>query len=339
MNLEGYEKIKLNLHMFDVPSPVNGTGTGSLSAEMKTYYDKNLLENARPLLVHDQWAQTRDIPKHGGKKIEFRKFARLKKLLTPLTEGVTPEGQEVSVSKIEAEARQYGGYVALSDQIETTAIDNVITEVTDMIGAQAGETLDTISREAMNAGTNVLYAEGQVKSRAELTQDHKLTVKAIQLAVRMLKRQGAKKINGSYVGIINQDTSLDLRNDPAWIDVVKYNDAGLIYEGEIGKIEGVRFVETSEAKIFAKAGKEGSSGEKIDVYSTLILGANAYATTKPEGLGLQTIIKPKGSGGTSDPLDQRSTIGWKSMKVTEILTQENMVRIETGSSFSDGVAN
>lgn len=339
MSLEVLEKVKLNLHMFDVPSPVNGTGSSGLSAEAKTYYDKNLLEVARALLVHDQFAQTRDIPKHGGKKIEFRRIAKLKKLLTPLTEGVTPEGQDVSVSTVEAEAKQYGGYVALSDQIETIAIDNMVTEVTDIIGIQAGETLDTISREAMNAGTNVLYAEGQVSSRAELTQEHKLTVKAIQLAVRALKKQSAKKINGSYVGIIHMDTALDLRNDPNWIDVVKYNDAGRIYEGEIGKIEGVRFIETSEAKIFAKAGKAGTDGEKIDVYSTLILGANAYATTKPDGMGLQTIIKPKGSGGTSDPLDQRSTIGWKAMKVTEILTQENMVRIETGSSFSDGVAN
>lgn len=333
------ETLKLNLQMFDVPSNVNGTGSSGLSDEMKTYYDKNLLENARPLLVHDQWAQTRDIPKHGGKKIEFRRFNKLPKLTTPLTEGVTPEGQNLTVTKIEAEAKQYGGYAALTDQLETTSIDDMIMATTDMIGAQAGETLDTISREAMNAGTNVQYAEGQVDSRANLTQEHKLTVRAVQLAVRTLKKNGARKINGSYVGIINQDTALDLRNDQNWIDVVKYNDAQRVYEGEIGKIEGVRFVETSMAKIFVKAGAERSDGEKIDVYSTLIFGLNAYATTKPEGMGLQTIIKQKGSGGTSDPLDQRSTIGWKAMKVTEILSQEYMVRIETGSTFSDGIAN
>lgn len=334
MNKAMNATLKLNLRMFDTSVPANTTGTGSLSAEMKTFYDKNLLRYTKPHLVHDQFGQTRNIPKNGGKRIEFRRFEQLPKALTPLTEGVTPEGQTMTVTKQEAEVKQYGGFVSLSDQISMTAIDNVVVEATTAIGNQAGSTLDTISREALNAGTNVQYAEGQVSSRSELTAEMKLTVKAIKMAVRALKVQNTAKINGHYVAIIHPDCAYDITLDPRFIEVVKYKNPERIFNGEIGTLEGVRFIETTEAKKFTNAGASG-----IDVYSTLLLGENAYATTKIEGGGLETIVKPLGSGGTADPLDQRSTVGWKAMKVTEILSQQYMVRIETASTYNDHKEN
>ena len=334
MNKAMNATLKLNLRMFDTSVPANTTGTGSLSEEMKTFYDKNLLRYTKPHLVHDQFGQTRNIPKNGGKRIEFRRFEQLPKALTPLTEGVTPEGQTMTVTKQEAEVKQYGGFVSLSDQISMTAIDNVVVEATTAIGNQAGSTLDTISREALNAGTNVQYAEGQVSSRSELTAEMKLTVKAIKMAVRALKVQNTAKINGHYVAIIHPDCAYDITLDPRFIEVVKYKNPERIFNGEIGTLEGVRFIETTEAKKFTNAGASG-----IDVYSTLLLGENAYATTKIEGGGLETIVKPLGSGGTADPLNQRSTVGWKAMKVTEILSQQYMVRIETASTYNDHKAN
>lgn len=327
------ELLTLNLRLFD-GAPANTTTATGMAVEMKTFYDRTLIENAEPELVHDQWAQTRDIPKNGGKTIEFRKYDQLPKALTPLTEGVTPEGQEMKVTKLEATVKQYGGFVALSDLLILTAIDNNIVEASELIGSQAGRTLDTISREVMNAGTNVQYAEGQVTSRAAITSDMKLTVKAVKMAVRFLKKQNAKRINGYFYGIINPDCSFDLTEDEKFVEVVKYKTPEKIYNGEIGAIEGVRFVETTEAKIFAGAGESG-----IDVYSTLILAANAYATTKIKGGGLETIIKQLGSAGTADPLDQRATVGWKALKVTEILSQQYMVRIESASTFNDNEAN
>lgn len=327
------ELLTLNLRLFD-GAPENTTTATGMAVEMKTFYDRTLIENAEPELVHDQWAQTRDIPKNGGKTIEFRKYDQLPKALTPLTEGVTPEGQEMKVTKLEATVKQYGGFVALSDLLILTAIDNNIVEASELIGSQAGRTLDTISREVMNAGTNVQYAEGQVTSRAAITSDMKLTVKAVKMAVRFLKKQNAKRINGYFYGIINPDCSFDLTEDEKFVEVVKYKTPEKIYNGEIGAIEGVRFVETTEAKIFTGAGASG-----IDVYSTLILAANAYATTKIKGGGLETIIKQLGSAGTADPLDQRATVGWKALKVTEILSQQYMVRIESASTFNDNKAN
>ena len=308
------------------------TDTG-LSNEMKTFYSDYLIDMAEPNLVHDQFGQKHPIPKNGGKIIEFRKYDSLPKALTPLKEGVTPNGQKLSMSVITSKVEQYGGYIELSDILLLTAIDNNLVQATKLLGSQAGRTLDTITREVLNGGTNVQYAEGQVTARNALvggqaTGNHYLTVDAVRRAVRFLKVMNAPKINGNYVGIIHPDVSYDLMSDPKWVNVKTYSDPDGIYEGEIGKIEGVRFVETSEAKVFEGAGASG-----VDVYSTLILGADAYGVTEFTGGGLENIVKQLGSAGTADPLNQRATAGWKATKTAERLVEQYMVRIETASTF------
>ena len=308
------------------------TDTG-LSKEMKTFYSDYLIDMAEPNLVHDQFGQKHPIPKNGGKIIEFRKYDSLPKALTPLTEGVTPNGQKLSMSVITSNVQQYGGYIELSDILLLTAIDNNLVQATKLLGSQAGRTLDTITREVLNGGTNVQYSEGQVTARNALvggqaSGNHYLTVDAVRRAVRFLKVMNAPKINGSYVGIIHPDVSYDLMSDPKWVNVKTYSDPDGIYEGEIGKIEGVRFVETSEAKVFEGAGASG-----VDVYSTLILGADAYGVTEITGGGLEHIVKQLGSAGTADPLNQRATAGWKATKTAERLVEQYMVRIETASTF------
>ena len=237
------------------------------------------------------------------------------------------------MSVITSNVQQYGGYIELSDILLLTAIDNNLVQATKLLGSQAGRTLDTITREVLNGGTNVQYAEGQVTARNALvggqaSGNHYLTVDAVRRAVRFLKVMNAPKINGSYVGIIHPDVSYDLMSDPKWVNVKTYSDPDGIYEGEIGKIEGVRFVETSEAKVFEGAGASG-----VDVYSTLILGADAYGVTEITGGGLEHIVKQLGSAGTADPLNQRATAGWKATKTAERLVEQYMVRIETASTF------
>ena len=240
-----YRLFNINLQLF-AEMNTQTTGTATLSDEMKTYYSDYLIDNAVPKLVHDQFGQKHPIPKNGGKTIDFRKYSPLPKLLTPLTEGVTPDGQSLTVTTVEATVDQYGGYVTLSDQLLLTAIDNNMVQATKLLGNQAGVTLDTITREVLNGGTNVVYAGG-VTSRNALTG--KLTVDDIKKAVRALKNQNAEKIGDSYVAIIHPDVTYDLTNDPTW-QAVKDYDPKDWYEGEIGKIAGVRFVETTEAKIF-----------------------------------------------------------------------------------------
>jgi len=320
--------MKLNLRLFDANT--NTTTAPGLSAEMRTYYSDYLIDNAKPNLVHDQFGQKHPIPQNGGKTIQFRKFVPFTKATTPLTEGVTPDGGSLSVTQVNATVDQYGYYVTISDMLMLTAIDNTLVETTKLLGSQAGSTLDTITREVLNGGTSVMYAGGK-EAREELDETSKLTVDDIFKAARFLKTQNAPKINGSYVAIIHPDVAYDLMRDEEWIDVHKYSSATEIFEGEIGKLAGVRFVESTEAKIFANSG----SGER-DVYSTLVLGANAYGVTEVSGGGLSHIVKQLGSGGTADPLNQRATAGWKGIKTAERLVENYMIRIESASSFESG---
>lgn len=312
----------------------NVTTDSGLSVENKTFYDRALLETAKPNLVHDQFGQKRPIPKNGGKKIEFRRYAALPKAMTPLTEGVTPDGKKLAVSKIEATVSQYGDYVCLSDVLDLTAIDNNVLEATKAIGNQAGLTLDTITRNVLQSGTNVYYCPkssgAQPEDRATLDATCKLTVDVVKRVATMLKRKNVPKIDGDYVAIIHPDVGYDLMSDPKWEEMNKYTDPAHQYEGEIGRIAGVRFVETSEAAIYT--GDGCPSG--LAVYGSIFLGENAYGITDIAGGGLQTIIKQLGSAGTADPLNQRSTVGWKAMKTAEILTEAYLVRVESCGAFS-----
>lgn len=328
----------MNLQLF---ADVQTTLTESLSPENKTFYDKVLIREASPNLVHGQFGQKKPIPKNGGKTIEFRKFDSLPKATTPLTEGVTPAGNKLSVSAITATIKQYGDYIVQSDLLELTAIDPTIVEATQLLGNQAGLTLDTIDREVLNATTNVVYApkigaDGKktvVDSRANLDATATLTVDLVKKCATYLKGVNAPKIDGYYVAIIHPHVGYDLMSDDKWMEVEKYASPENMLKGEIGKIGGVRFVESTEAKIFTTANGDSDCPAGLAVYSTLFLGANAYGITEVEGGGLETIVKQKGYG--DDPLNQRSSVGWKATRVTELLVPQYIIRCESCGEFSE----
>ena len=413
------EKFKINLQLFAEPNTQTTTTTGvgnDLSPEMKTFYSKDLIEMLGANLVHLQFGDPVSLPKHGGKTIEWRKWSKFNKALKPLTEGVTPDGTPIDVGTVTARINQFGEYTTVSDLLEMTAIDNVIVEITAKHGENARLTLDTVVRNKLCCGTNVLYADNtsgdtpeKVNARGQLTADCKLTPDMIARAVATLKKANAPKIDGSYVAIIHPSVSYDLQRNPEFIDVNKYSNAGVIFNGEIGKLYGVRFVESTEAAVFAGedivsglkaltvAGAEGNvitinetlsdaqaeemsnkvvvlttdnvvecvvvrnaEGKKLyldnapavattetkisayaggangcAVYATLFLGKGAYKVVKLDANNVEVIVKGRGSSGTSDPLNQRSTIGWKALGFgAEIAIPEYIVRVESGSYFS-----
>lgn len=382
----------------------------------KDYYDRELLETAKTKLVHANFGQKRGIPKHAGKRAEFRRY----ELFTPdkqaleLEEGVTPDGQSLSQSHVEAEVKQYGAYVEVSDLLDLTAYDDVLRDSADLLGEQLGTVIEWVTRDEMCAGENVQYAGGKT-NRLALTGGDKLTVTEIRKAVRTLKKakarmfhtgaDGATSRKPHFVCICSPDATYDLQSDELWQDVSKYSDAEQIYSGEIGRLFGVVFVESTEAKVFSQsvyttveshsAGsaaitlaamsdtaaayltvgakvKIGSteytvasadpatrqvtlnqavasaiaagtvvysedagaidetSKKALDAHVTLVFGADAYGVIDVAGSGvMQTIVKPCGSGGPADPLDQRATVGAKVAAYTAaILNDLWIVRIE-----------
>lgn len=243
---------------------MNTTNTTAANAYFnKTFYDRKLLDTAKTRFVHANFGQKRSIPRNNGKRVEFRKY----NLFTPdtsaltLVEGVTPTGQNLSQSKVEAEVKQYGAYVEISDLLEMTSYDPVIADSAELLGEQLGTVIEWVTRDAMNETTNVQYANGAA-SRVALTVSDKLTVDEIRKAVRTLKKNKARPFvtaaDGSarkphFVCICSPDATYDLQNDSLWQDVSKYSNAEQIYSGEIGRLFGVVFVEATESKVYTQS--------------------------------------------------------------------------------------
>lgn len=191
------------------------------------------------------------------------------------------------------------------------------------MGEQAGLTIDRVVREVIMAGTSIQYANGRV-SRVTVAAGDLLTVLEIRKAVRTLKAQNIQPVaGGDYVAFVSPFTTFDLQSDAAWKDPHTYQDTTNIYTGEIGRLYGVRFVETTEAKVFTGLGAAG-----INVYATLIVGKDAYGMIPLEGGDLEFYHIPQNTPDKSDPLQQRWTTGWKVSTGVKVLSELAMVRIE-----------
>lgn len=313
------------------------TSTTQVSAAVNNFYDRTMLKAARPLLVHTRWAQVKDLPKNNSAVIKFRRYSLLAANTTALSEGVTPSGVQLATTDVTATVAQYGDYVTLTDWLQLTTLDPVLTETADLLGQQAGNSLDQLCRDVIVAGTTVQYAS-TATTRATVTASMKLTRAEIREAVRTLQNNDAAKItrmvnpstgfntsplNAAFIGIVTENTLFDLKGETGWIPVQEYASQSGVMEGEVGALDDVRFIMTTNAKIFAAAG----SGS-IDVHGTMLLAAEYYGISRISGAALKNIVKPLGSAGTADPLDQRSTSGWKATFVAVRLNENFAVRIE-----------
>lgn len=313
---------------------VNTTSTASLKPTIQAYYDKKLIKDMKPVLCYIKHGQHRPIPRNSGKTVKFRKYEPFAPTTTPLTEGVTPEGHAITQTDVEATVAEYGDYVTVSSLLDLTAIDPIINDSVELNAVQAGLSIEHVTRDILGKGTNVMYAKGS--SRSALTAADKLTTVLVRKAVRTLKKAKAKPFyrNGKayYYAIVGPDTTFDLQDDERWMRVAEYQQSEKIESGEIGKLFGVVFIESTEALVFKGAGASGA-----DVAGTIVFGADAYGVVDITGEdaakrgAARTIIHR--SGGTSDPLEQRSTVAWKVPAYTACILQQTwMVRIEHGIS-------
>jgi N4-gp56 family major capsid protein len=303
------------------------TGSGAVATKPAAFYDKLLLKTLRfRSFDHEKFAQARPMPRKAGDTINFRQIGVLAPALTPLTEGVTPTGNSATITAISASTKQYGDFIEFSDVVDFQQIDPIIAEYTKEQGVQAAETKDTLVRDELHGGTNVMYAGGRV-SRVTLAAGDKPTVDLFRKAALTLKKNKVKPaVGGKYVVFISPDTTFDLLDDAKFIKAyeIAQNNKPFI-DGEIADVYGIKFVEVENWKVFTGAGASGAN-----VHSSVMIGEEAYGVTKIQGEGdVQTIIKPLGSSGSADPLNQRQTIGWKiNAFVAKRLKEQAIVRIE-----------
>lgn len=316
--------------------------TSIIPAEVSAWYDSNLLEAAKAMLIHTKYGQVRDIPQNAGTKvIKFRRYELLDAATTPLVEGVTPVGGLMNPTDITAEVKQYGAYQYVTDVLSFTSQDAVLTEVGVMLGEQAGRSIDNLCRDVIVAGTSVSYGGSGHTLRTQVAVGEIITTTLVDKAIRTLKGNNARKItsmvapdqgysttplNACYVGLTHPRVAYDIAAfSSGYKPLELYYRNTAVMPGEFGAYKEVRFCESTESKVFTSGGA-GS----IDVYSTLILAQDAYGISRISGKAMENIIKPLGAG--EDPLNQRATSGWKAMFVAKILNDNFMTRIETAVS-------
>lgn len=304
------------------------TGSAGLSPEMKTFYDRLLLKRTLPELLFAKFGQKKEIPKNGGKIIEFRKWAGLAVAKTPLTEGTLyPNLKDLTVTAITATIAQYGDAVGFSDLVLTTTIDDFLVEATEIQGEQSAETIDEVIRDVVVAGTNVAYAGGRA-SRVTLTAADVFTPAEVRKGVLGLKLNRAGKIGGKYHCIIHPRQEFDLIASQEWRDAQNYNKTGRIFDGSLGELYGVVFWVTDKVPELLNAGAGGT----VEVYQAMFFGSQAYGVVDLAKHNLRTITKQVGSSGSADALDQQGTHGWKCAFVAKILNDMFMLRYETAAS-------
>jgi N4-gp56 family major capsid protein len=306
-----------------------------MSPELRTFYDRNLLARLLPRLVFMHFGQAKPMPKNEGQAVQYRRFESLSAALTSLTEGVTPNNEAPTISTVTATPAQYGSWVEVTDILDFTAPDPVLTEFGNLLSEQAANTMDQITRDVLVGGSNLQYAAGRV-SRVTVASTDVLNITEIRKAVRTMQVNkvqkltsilnastgvGTKPIAPAYVGIVGPSAVYDLKGITQFVPVEQYGtQSGNALPYEIGAVDEVRFILSNNPKVYTGAGAAG-----IDVHATLILGADAYGLVTPSGV--ENIIKGPGVNG-NDPLNQRSTSGWKAYFTAVRLQELAILRIE-----------
>lgn len=229
---------------------MNLTTSQGVAPGVVDYYERTLIENVRPEMVHGRDAQKRLLPEHNGKHVQFRRMIPYEACIEPLKEGVTPDGQEIKQTAFTAMVKPYGRHVELTDELNFYQLDNMHQEVAKLLSDQAVLSLDTICRDALCAGMNVQYAGGKT-GRSAITEADKLTPEEIKKAVRTLRHNNCQPFeDGFYHAIVHPDAIYDLTADEQWIDVAKYQDKEKIERYELGCMYKVKFFESTNAKVF-----------------------------------------------------------------------------------------
>lgn len=297
------------------------TTTTQIDPGTSPFYDRLLLERAVPYFHHLKFADVKNLPKGESDSIKWRRYSSLTVATAPLDEGITPAGQQLAKADIEARVAQYGDFVHLTDIVDLVNQDPIITETTELQGEQMGETFDNLTRDYFAANASQTTCSNGSPTGTFLNAVDILGVAQTLLgnSARMITRvltagtgQGTSPVRMAFWAIIDTDLINDLEACSGYLNPSQYPTQGDVQEGEWGTVSNVRFLQTPIGYVSA------------GTYNIPIIGQHAYGTVNLDGNNARNIVKALGSGGTSDPLDQRMTIGWKAMFAVRILNDNFM---------------
>lgn len=321
------KKLMLQLFVTNTQTYDDVAGGNQLTAENAEFYQRTMLETLVDQVVFMKYGKKKNIPKNSGATTSWRRLELPTLSTTAIVEGTTPDGLDLTINKISAKVQQFGAWTKISDFLDLTGLDPLLTEIAEMFGEHAGLSMDEVVRDIIAAGTNVYYA-GSKLSRVTVAALDLITALDIIALRTLLVKNNAKKIklpNGKmgYVALTHPDVIANIMNLTEWKDQNTYVDTQNRMEGIAGKMYGIYFEEANTAPIFAGAGAAG-----IDVYGTIVLGKNAYGIPDVSGSAKpKMLVFTKGS--TENPMELYKTVAWKSVFTAVILEQKAIVRYES----------
>jgi N4-gp56 family major capsid protein len=308
------------------------TTTTQVDPAVATFYDRVLLVRALPKLVHDKFAQRRNVPSKSGNTIKFRRFSSLSAATTPLPDdGINPPGQQMSKTDLTATVSWYGDYITITEIVDMTVEDKVLTEAAELLGEQAGLTIDTLLRDILVACASSTNASNGVngQSPTEIAkEDIDGVVKTmlgnnatmISKVITASTGVGTSPVRPAFFGIMHTDNIDALEDVTGYKNTSEYPRQEPVMEAEWGSTGNVRWLMSSNAD---------RTLDTPDTYKNLIIGENSYAMTEITGSALKNIVHAFGSGGTSDPLNRIATSGWRLSFVARILNDSFIHRLVT----------
>jgi len=304
--------------------PENLTTTTQVDPGVQVLYDRVLLKRSQPFLIHEKAAQTRNMSKKSGNTIKFRRFASLTPATTPLTEGVTPPGQRASKTDLTAAVKQYGDFLHVSDWVDLTVEDSTLTEISEILGEQMGKSRDVLCRDILCACASAIDVSGTLSDLQVKTAIKTLVNNDAQFVTSLVRAgtgQGTVPVSPAYWVMSHTELIDDWQGCASWIPLRKYAKPDEADSAEWGSIEQARVLLSSQ----------GYKDSSAFPYKIPVVGKNAYGVTEIEGGAAKNIVKPFGSGGTEDPLNQRATSGWKMTYVARILNDNFMLILDNVS--------
>lgn len=334
-------------------------------------FQRTLLDNAKPMAPYFAGTYPASIQERSGTfTASWRRIENLTpttSALTALTSTIafpTRDTTAPSTTNVSATLAKYGQVIVMNEEVDLINFSEQDAKLVEIIGISAGRSLNMLQRNEEEDNSTATLAGGASSATAVTS---KITLKDIRNVVNTLNRNSARKfepmsggstnfnttpIRSAYLGLTHPDVEEDIRLLAGFVPLEQYGGSVSAYDGEFGAVHGVRFVASEDATIDAEGGGTStgtglrtSGNSKVDLYNTVIYGQQAFGSV---GLGMQhlqevyrsgdnlpavqLITKGKGSAGSADPLDEVSTIGWKSWHAARVLNTAWSRNLRSGAS-------
>ena len=304
------------------------TDTGTLSALMQTYYDRLFIDTAKETLVFEEGAQVRPLPMSEGKIVNFLRYAPLNIITAQTAEGSNPSAVNLSSTNVSATVSEFGSYTKISKLLKLTAVDPKMKGAVEVMGQNAGESRDQLVRDHAFSGKGYTQLAGGKSALSDVAISDTLSSTEIRKAVRTLKANKAMRYeDGYFIAKTDPFSTFDLMGDNVWVNAHTYKDGMELYKGELGKLHGVRFLESTNWKEAINAGASNA-----DIISTFIHGKNAFGVTDLEGDEKKIYVKTPGANSTDNPTDRFYTVGWMMTSAPVALVSDWIIELKAGAT-------